>query len=49
MEPKNMKECDKRKSRISSKFHMICISSKNVRHPVTKTFTTLHYTSPNYT
>ena len=26
----------------------IYISSNNVRHPVTKTFTTLHYTSPNY-
>jgi hypothetical protein len=25
------------------------ISSNNVRRPVTKTFTTLHYTSPNYT
>jgi len=25
------------------------MSSNNVRHPVTKTFTTLHYTSPNYT
>jgi len=44
-----MKECDKRKSRISSKLHMIYISSNNVRHPVTKTFATLHYTSPNYT
>ena len=54
MEPKNMKECDKRKSHISNKFRMICISSNNDRHPVTKTFTTLHpttlhYTSPNYT
>ena len=28
---------------------MICMSSDNVVHPVTKTFTTLHYTSPNYT
>jgi len=28
---------------------MIYISSNNVRHPVTKTFTPLHYTSPNYT
>jgi len=44
-----MKECDKRKSHISSKLHMIYISSNNVRHPVTKTFTTLHYASPNYT
>ena len=28
---------------------MMDISSINVRHPVTKTFTTLHYISPNYT
>jgi len=40
-----MKECDKRKSHISSKFRMICIYSKNVRHPVTKTFTSLHPTT----
>jgi hypothetical protein len=33
-----MKECDKRKSHISSKLHMIYISSDNVRHPVTETF-----------
>jgi len=45
---KNMKECDKQKSHISSKLHMIYISSNNVRHPVTKTVTHLHYTSPNY-
>jgi len=44
-----MKQYDKRKSHISSKLHMIYISSNNVRHPVTKTFTTLHYTSSNYT
>jgi len=44
-----MKECDKRKSHISSKLHMISISSTIVTHPVTKIFTTLHYTSPNYT
>jgi len=37
-----MKECDKRKSHISCKLHMIYISSNIVRHPVTKTFTTLH-------
>ena len=49
MDPKNMKECDKRKSHIRSKLHMIYISSNSVRHPLTKTFTTLHYTSPNYT
>jgi len=40
-----MNECDKRKSHISNKFHMIYISSNNV----TKTFSPLHYTSPNYT
>jgi hypothetical protein len=54
-----MKECDKRRSHISTKLHMIYISSNNVRHPVTRTFTPLHYTcrqslllvytSPNYT
>ena len=40
-----MKESDKRNSHTSRKFHMIYISSNNVRHPVTKTFTPLHYTS----
>jgi hypothetical protein len=44
-----MKEYDKRKSHISSKLHEIYISSNNVRLPLTKTFTTLYYTSPNYT
>jgi len=44
-----MKECDKRKSHINSKVNMIYISSDNVRHPVTKTYTPLHYTSPSYT
>jgi hypothetical protein len=29
---KNMKECDKRKSHISSELHMIYISSNDVRH-----------------
>ena len=33
MEPKNTKECDKPKGHISSKRHMIYISSNNVRHP----------------
>ena len=47
--PKNMRECDKRKSHTSSKIHMIYISSNNVRHPVTKTFATLHYITPSYT
>jgi hypothetical protein len=28
---------------------MIYISSNNVRHPVTKTFTTLHYTCQHFT
>jgi hypothetical protein len=40
-----MKECDKRKRHINSKLLMIYISSDNVRHPVTKTFTTLHPTT----
>jgi len=46
MEPK---ERDERNSHISSKLHMLYVSSYNDRHPVTETFTTLHYTSPNYT
>jgi hypothetical protein len=41
----NMKECDKRMSHISSEFHMINVSSNNVRHPAIKTFTTLHPTT----
>ena len=28
---------------------MIYVSSNNGRRPVTKTFTTIRYTSPNYT
>jgi hypothetical protein len=44
-----MKECDKRKSHIYSELHMIYISSNNVRHPVTKTINTLHYTTLVYT
>ena len=40
-----MKECDTRNSHISSKLHMFCISSNNDRHPITKTFTTLHSSS----
>jgi len=40
-----MKECDKWKSHISSEVHVIYISSNNVRHPVTKIFTTLHLTT----
>jgi hypothetical protein len=33
-----MKEFDKRKSHMSSKLHIIYISSNNVRRPVTKTY-----------
>ena len=44
-----MKEYDKRKSHISSELHMLYLSSNNVRHPVTKTFSPLQYTSSNYT
>jgi len=40
-----MAECDKRKSPISSKLHVIYISSNDGRHPVTTTFTTLHCTA----
>jgi hypothetical protein len=47
--PKNIKECDKRKSHISSKLFMIYISSNNVRQPVTKTFITLNPTTLNST
>jgi hypothetical protein len=32
---KNKEVCDKRKSHISRKLHMIYTSSNNVRHPVT--------------
>ena len=46
---KNMKECDKWKSHISFKLHMIYISCNNGRHTVTKSFTPLQYTSPSYT
>ena len=49
MNQKNVKECDKRKSHKSNTLYMIYRSSNNVRHPVTKTFTTLQYISPNYT
>ena len=41
-----MRKYCKRKSHTIRKLHMIYISSNKVRHPVTKTFTTLHYTSP---
>jgi len=49
MNQKNMKEYDKRKSHKSSKLPVIYISSNNVRHPVTKSFTTLHPTPLHYT
>jgi len=45
MNKKNMKENDKRKSHKSSKLPVTYISSNNVRHPVTKSFTTLHPTT----
>ena len=44
-----MKDCDKQNSHISSKLRMIYVSSNNFRHPVTKTFTTLHPTTFNST
>ena len=37
------------KRRISTKIHLIYISSNNDRHSVTKTFSPLQYISPNYT
>jgi hypothetical protein len=45
---KKMKECDKPKSHTNSKLHTICISSNDVRQPVTKTFTTLHSSTLHY-
>jgi len=44
-----MKECDKQNSHVSSKLHMIYISSNNDRRLVTETFTTLHPTTPHST
>jgi len=41
MEPKEKEKCDKRKNYLSSKLHMFCIFSEDVRHPVTKTFSVL--------
>jgi hypothetical protein len=46
---KDIKEYDKPKTRIIGKLHMIYISSNNVRHPITKTFTTLQYTFRHFT
>jgi len=39
-----MKECDKRNSHTSNKFHLIYASSNSDGRPVTKTLTPLHYT-----
>ena len=44
-----MKEYDKPNSHISSKLHMIPMPSNNIKHPVSKTFSPLHSTSPNCT
>ena len=35
--------------KLKRMYKNICIYSNNVRHPVTKTFTTFHYTSSSYT
>ena len=43
------KTCDKRNSHISSKPHMIYVSSNSDRHPVTKTVTPLHYICRHFT
>jgi hypothetical protein len=45
---KNMKECDKRNIRISSKLNLVYISSNNDRNLVTKTFTPLLYTCKHF-
>jgi len=48
MEPKDYERIYKRKSHINNELRMLYISSNNVRHPVTKTFTnftTLHPTT----
>ena len=49
MEPENVKKYGKRKSHMSSKLHMIYVFANNVRHFVTKNFTTFHPTSRNST
>ena len=43
------KERERMKGHINSNIYMIYISYNNVRHPVSKTFTTIRYASPNYT
>ena len=40
---------DKRNGHMSNNSHMISIASNNDRHPVTKTFTPLHYTCRHFT
>ena len=52
MESKNMKEYDKRKSHISSKLHVIYVSSSNVNTLLIRLslhFTQLHVTPLHYT
>ena len=46
---KKKKECNKSNSHIISKLHMIYTFSNNDKHPVTKTFTLLHYTCQDFT
>ena len=41
-------KCDKLNSHISSKLQMNYISSNNDRHPLAKTFTSLHFTSRHF-
>ena len=44
--PKNVKECEKRKSHINSTLHVVYISSNNVRQ---HSYYDFHYTYLNYT
>jgi hypothetical protein len=44
-----MKESYKPYSHKITKLRIIYFCSNNARQPLTKTFTRLHYTSPNYT
>ena len=50
-----MKECDNSKIHYKQQLHIVCMSSNNVGHLITKTitilqhFATLHHTSSNYT
>jgi hypothetical protein len=43
-----MKKRYKQKSHISSELHKIYVFPNNFRHPVTKTFTTLHPTTLHF-